>query len=46
MERIHEADLLVVERTYPGIRRLYEWARPTSFLDLLALYERCKGWPV
>jgi len=46
MGGIREEDLLVAERMYPGIRRLYEWAHPTSFLDLLALYERYKSWSV
>jgi hypothetical protein len=37
---IREQDLVAVERSYPGIRRLYQWARPLSLLDLLSLYER------
>jgi hypothetical protein len=39
---LREEDVVAVERMYPGIHRLYRWARPTSLLDLLTLYER---WP-
>jgi hypothetical protein len=37
---IREDELVAVERAYPGIRRLAAWARPTSLLELLSLYER------
>jgi hypothetical protein len=39
MDVIREEGLAVAERMYPGIRQLYAWARPTTFRDLLSLYE-------
>jgi hypothetical protein len=39
MDVIGEEGLAAAERMYPGIRQLYGWARPTTFRDLLALYE-------
>ena len=40
MVAIREENLVALERMYPGIRRLYQWARPTSLLDMISLYER------
>jgi hypothetical protein len=40
MDFIREESLAAAERMYPGIRQLYAWARPTTYRDLLSLYER------